>query len=82
MTISIICYFILLILAIALPIKYKCRSRSLLTIASLFMGAAIITAIFHSDLGGAKWIIVGLNSIGMMSYYIRYRIMKSENEKY
>jgi hypothetical protein len=39
------------------------------------MGAAIITAIFHSDLDRAKWIVVGLNSIGMMSFYLRYRLL-------
>lgn len=80
MIISTFCYVLLAILSAALPIKFNYDNRLLLSISSFFIGAAIITAIFHSDVEKAKWIIVGLNSIGMMSYYFRYRIIKNKRE--
>jgi hypothetical protein len=72
---SIFLYILLAILTIALPHKYQSKHRLLLSVSSFFMGTAIITAIFHSDLDRAKWIVVGLNSIGMMSFYLRYRLL-------
>lgn len=76
MTTSIFLYILLVIISIFVPIKLNSDSRLLLSISSFFIGAAIITAIFHSDMDKAKWIIVGLNSIGIMSYYLRYRVIR------
>ena len=78
MTTSIFFYILLIIISIIVPIKLNSDSRLLLSISSCFIGAAIITAIFHSDMDKAKWIIVGLNSIGMMSYYLRYRVIRNK----
>ncbi|MFT6690726.1 MAG: hypothetical protein ACJAXH_001240 [Colwellia sp.] len=80
MIISVFCYVLLAILSIAVPIKLKYENNILLSASSIFMGAAIITAIFHSNVEKARWIIVGLNSIGMMAFYLRYRIIKNKRQ--
>jgi hypothetical protein len=65
-------------MSIVVPIKLNSDSRFLLSVSSFFIGASIITAVFHSDMEKAKWIIVGLNSIGIMSYYLRYRAIRNK----
>jgi hypothetical protein len=65
-------------MSIVVPIKLNSDSRLLLSVSSFFIGASIITAVFHSDMEKAKWIIVGLNSIGIMSYYLRYRVIRNK----
>lgn len=79
MIISIFCYILLAILSIVIPIKLKYDNSVLLSTSSFFIGAAITTAIFHSDLEQVRWIVVGLNSIGIMAFYLRYKIIKRNN---
>jgi hypothetical protein len=78
MTTSIFLYALLVIISFFVPIKLNSDSRLLLSISSCFIGAAVITAVCHSDMDKAKWIIVGLNSIGIITYYIRYRVIRNK----
>jgi hypothetical protein len=78
MNYSILMFVIVIIASILLPIVLKAKYRFLLSIALFFIGVSVVTAIFHSDMERARMIIVGLNSIGILTYYGRYRmILKS-----
>jgi hypothetical protein len=75
MNYSTLMFIIVIIASILFPIVLKTYYRFLLSIALIFIGASIVTAIFHSDMERARMIIVGLNSIGILTYYVRYRVI-------
>jgi hypothetical protein len=75
-------YILLAIITVAVPIKYNCQHRFLLSFACFFMGSAILTAILHSNLDNGKWVVIGLNSVGMMIYYFRFKALAKINSRH
>ena len=73
-----ISYILLAIVTVLVPIKLKCQHRFLLSISCFLMGASVITAIYHSNYENGKWIVVGLNSVGIMVFYLRYKLLASK----
>ena len=77
---SILVYIILVLACLALTILSDKKHKMLLAISSIFMGCAIVTAMFHSDIENARFLIVGLNSIGIMTFYFRHRFIRKLEE--